>query len=682
MNESGIENSDPFLAISDYSDNEKAIEDINAFLNAPSSVVVKKKSNNQINNPSTSTLNTPSTNMNFTTTNNSNQIASPKKGSIQFESSVFELPSFESGDSSENVKNESKTNNTVKVINDFDISKNISDPSTPNLDRKKDVKRTPYPKRNLLSNQELINAFLASDNKNNDDNKENKQEKEKSKEEKTNKNLKKENEQKNSNEDKTQKDKNEDKKVRPNINTKNESTKKQKVMSPLNFLSKLDLDTTEVDFEKEEKQPIKKEPEKSFFHQNSHSTKDFQRQFIYVSPKTPVEAFEYSFLRYLEDASDDLRINFSEQFQTIVEQNFDFENKIQTFILNLNQELRKIIEDETSSLDLENNHFEYDMDYVSTFFQSLSSTLQNKSTELLNNNNNNNTENLKFTSNSPMVETNSSSKMLDLSDVTINADLIQSLSSSFVSNSKTILSDLQNSFTELSEVQLNFKQAEEVRIKDVYRQKILTRIDLEAQEHQLSIECDYFNKKLENLKRKNNFDLNEDLFSSNFSINETLSRKFEDLPNIDELNDEIDDIIIGLKNFDTKKVTTPLKSFSQNVKPLSGEILFLNSQLSGKTRMVSRSLPLGNKNNLTLSAAQPSISMGMNHPFYRSNFDFSEYSYQNQISNDFNGLKVNTDYSFIGNSKVANNVRERLANIKQLREDQIAEVNELISDNQ
>ena len=33
-------------------------------------------------------------------------------------------------------------------------------------------------------------------------------------------------------------------------------------MSPLNFLSKLDLDTTEVDFEKEEKQPIKKEPEK------------------------------------------------------------------------------------------------------------------------------------------------------------------------------------------------------------------------------------------------------------------------------------------------------------------------------------------------------------------------------------------------------------------------------------
>lgn len=687
MNESEIENIDPFLAISDYSENEKAIQDINAFLNAPSSVVVKKQSNNQgdpTKNPSTSALNTPNK-------NNSNQSTSPKKGSIQFESSVFELPSFESDETSESTKNGLKTNGSVKVINDFNPSQNNHNTNkngsnTSNLDRKRDTKRTPYQKKNLLSNQELINAFLISDNTNNKDDKINnnkKIEEEPSKD--INQNPKKKNEQKKINEEikETPKKENEENIIKPINNKKNENNNKKNENkqkgSPLDFLAKLDLDTTEVDADKEESHSANKESGLNFSHQNSHLTtpsKQKRRQFYYISPKSPIEAFEYSFLCYLEDASDDLRVRFSDEFQTIIEENLNFHNNIQNFIVNLNQELRSIIEDETSTLDLDHNHFEYDTDYISTFFQSLSSSLKTPNTQT------NNKEDLSFTLNSASTG-NNINDIFDFNNITVNAELIQSISSSFVTNSKSILSELQNNLTELSDMQPDYILAEKARIQGIYRQKMQIRFDLEAKGRQLSIERDYLNKRLENLKSQNDIGLNDNFYITSFSsLNESFSREFESLPTYEELNDEIDEVIENLKKFDSKKVTSPLTSFSQKVKSIADELLILNTQLSGKTRMVSRSLPLGNKNNMISSAMQSPKIMGSHFPNNYPNFDFSEYSYQDQPSNSYGRSQVNNDYFMISNSKFANNVRERLANIKQLREDQIAEVHELISDNQ
>lgn len=667
MNESDI---DPFLAVSDYSEDEKAIQDINAFLNAPSSVVVTKKSNNQIGqakNPSSSTTNTQFTNEKPATSNNFSQPTSPKKGSIQLESSVFELPSF---DSSDNNKSDSKETNSVKIMNDFSTpQKNrnenqlISNKQTSS--KKKDAKKSSYTKPNLLSNQELFNAFFAIGDKTN--NNDTKQEENKSSKE-INQKLNKENDKKSSEAEinNIPKKESDEKKLKPEEDQKD----KQKSSTPLDFLSKLDLDATEIGPDNEELKAIEQKAEKILSPSNSYrsiSPKHTWPKFHYITPKSPIEAFEYSFMRYLEDASNDLRVTFAEEFQTIVEQKLDFQDNIHIFLTNLNQELRLIFEDEAASLDLKHSQLEYDTDYITSFFQSLSSSLKKTNLE-------SHTENLKFAFNSPSIESNlqnlTAPNLFDFNNVPINSDLIQTLTTSFVTNSKSILSDLQKNLTELLDMQPDYKRSEEVLFQNIYKQRNQTRLDLEEQEQQLCIERNYIAQRFEKLKQKSNADFLK-------SENRSLPREFDDLSDkFYELTYDIDDIIHNLKNYDVKKAISPLTSFSKKVKLSTENILFLNTQLCGKVKIASRSLLLSNKNNFMPSVMQPSNMMKMQPPLFQTNYEISDFSYQAPISNDFN------NYITLGNNKISNSVRERLANIKQTREDQIAEVHELISDNQ
>ena len=166
MNIIDLDDDDPFLAISDDSENDQAIKDVNAFLNAPSSVVVQKK-NNSTNPTSTSITSTPVSDTKPASLSTHNQHNSPKKSSINIDSSVFELPSFDSPDSSENIgielnsiSTKKNSNSNRSQNNNYGFNESKPGSNTPTFSPKNNLKRSPYPKKNLISNQDLINAFF------------------------------------------------------------------------------------------------------------------------------------------------------------------------------------------------------------------------------------------------------------------------------------------------------------------------------------------------------------------------------------------------------------------------------------------------------------------------------------------------------------------------------------------
>ncbi|KAK8870420.1 hypothetical protein M9Y10_008302 [Tritrichomonas musculus] len=695
MNIIDLDDDDPFLAISDDSENDQAIKDVNAFLNAPSSVVVQKK-NNSTNPTSTSITSTPVSDTKPASLSTHNQHNSPKKSSINIDSSVFELPSFDSPDSSENIgielnsiSTKKNSNSNRSQNNNYGFNESKPGSNTPTFSPKNNLKRSPYPKKNLISNQDLINAFFFSDEKNNNEPK-NEATQNKEKNEAT------QNKEKNeTNNDDTQKSK--EKINEKDSKPQNKDNDKKEVQSPRNIFKDLDLDATEIDVGNDQSKSVHDEPKNSIVSDKSHiqppkyKPPSYNRSHQYISPKTPIEYFEYSFIRYLEDASDDLRATFNDEFQLILSEIFDFQNKIQTFIFDLNQEIRTILDNEASTFALDSNHIEYDTDYISYFFQNLSSSLKRHNFQT-----SNYTENSKFTFKSPSTGKfkTSNFSIMDLNDIEINADFIQSLKSSIIKNSKLILSDLQNNLSELSNLKAEFNKSEEIRIQNIYRQKMQARYVLEAQELQINMERSNVNKKLENLKEKMDLLISNDLFaippympsqtrlvSPDFTVSDDSSF---------DLNGEIEETIEKLKKIDTKKVTSPITSFSNKVKSIGNDVLILNSQLSGKAVIVSRSLSLvdGHKQiPYMASAITPNQRMQIHRPpIMNSNFlNVNEYNnsdslFQASSINDLNNIN-NINYS-PSRSQIVNGVRQRLSDIKKDREEQIAEVHQLIYDNQ
>ncbi|OHT03500.1 hypothetical protein TRFO_29098 [Tritrichomonas foetus] len=713
MNESETEE-DPFLAVSDDSENEKAIQEIDAFLNAPSAFVVQGLDPNNPNVIAKSQGLTSPRNSKENNTkgeNNENIFSKDNLSSAKISSSnIFELT-----DSAENTELSTKNSqlpassipsqnmdktplNNNSNANDSNKLQKINNKNKKNLGNEmhsspeKGKRRPPIQNHGLLTNMDLTNALMLSDDNNNNENKatnktinhvviqepNNNSKTSKNKNKKKNSSLTKKNHLKDLSPDdilarlaadEDDSFNSDDESAPSPLNSPPESISHNNVLnapdnhdlsnsnSEINQSETIPSNTDKKDENNKQNVTNQKQTNLSSQNQNisnqnesainrnpqSNQNRQYFQQStsqFYDSPKSVTEIFEYSFYSYLRMVTEDLKLTFTEEMRSLMAFYFDFDRYIIDFMTDLEHELDDILQEGLSNLNL--SETKYDTSFINDFFDQISSMIPKKD-----------------------------KKENDLISMP-SYELVQSAHTSFVSNCSPLLSILTEDFDVSQFDENRFKESRLFFTNEQNNEKIL---DLEAREYEIELEKQYIDQRVNLLTRSiANFRENSiSLFSQDADSSYDL-----------DFSDSIREIIDQLNHYDVKNITLPFSSFANKNKSVADEVSVTNFQLFSKIDRFSRSLNLIKSHNLTEAQAQAQsqqqaqIQKQIQRRTGRHSPTSSHLSLPIgspiSLQNAFLDFEPNY-HSPPSRCNFVNSVKERLTQIKQKRQNQIADIN-------
>lgn len=260
-------------------------------------------------------------------------------------------------------------------------------------------------------------------------------------------------------------------------------------------------------------------------------------------PTTPIEAFEYSLISYLEKASQDATHSFLDEFKFQLNQAATYENIVSSFLSDLSSDIKKIVAEESVQLPQQQYTLNEVNSIINDQFTQISKQLPRSE---------------------PKKETAESYTMLNTQ--------INSTIEDFTTKCTPLLMDLKKEV--LQSTSAYFDGSEPNKEKLAQHKKVIS--DLETYSYQQDIEQEYLAKRVQRLKQQQ-VAFHEQTLSI-FTKDTDEDEKF--------INGDLESLVDELQRFNNNDNDVVFDGYNDSIEQKIRELINLNSTLIGATERI------------------------------------------------------------------------------------------------